>query len=266
MSGTQAPGRPALKLNPGQVPTFTVDDMKAYLQGASECSLGPTLSGEPPTVESVEFASIKELRERLHVYIGPSDDAPVCLVVLRGPFHLTQISLAPGTVVYGIPWCNIVGEIYDAITGRLICASVNAFKPRPGWSADWRTRVNAPPRPQQSAQKPVSREQVLAMIETPDAFIAWLRRYTPDAEVASIYDPVHSMLAEYLWATLEAFTMYGDSIVWDDDAVEWNDLPAWVRSLNRAEARRAGTSPDDKCSWSAGEVLEMVDEATSSGR
>jgi len=265
MSGTRLPGRPALKLTPGQVPAFTAEDMKAYLQGAPECSLGPTLSGEPPTVESVEFASVKELRERLHVYIGPSDDAPVCFVVLRGPFHLTMISRAPGTVVYGIPWCNTVGEIYDAITGRRLCASVNAFKSRPGWSVDWRTRVNAPPRPQQSAQKSVSREQILAMIEAPDAFIAWLLRYASDAEVASIYDPVHSMLAEYLWATLEACTMYGDSIVWGDGAIEWDDLPAWVRSLNRAETRRAGTAPDDKRAWSASEVLEMVDEATSSG-
>jgi hypothetical protein len=266
MAGTRPPGRPALKLIPGQIPAFTADDMKAYLRGAPECSLGPTLSGEPPTVELVEFASVKELRERLHVGIGSSDDASVCFVVLRGPFHLTQISLAPGTVVYGIPWCNIVGEIYDAVTGRRICASVNAFKSRPGWSVDWRTRVNAPPRPQQSAQKSVSREQILALIEAPDAFIAWLRRYTTDAEVASIYDPVHSMLAEYLWATPEAFTMYGDSIVWGDGAIEWDDLPAWVRSLNRAETRHAGTAPDDKHTWSASEVLEMVDEATSSGR
>jgi hypothetical protein len=196
MSGTHLPRRPVLKLTPDQAPAFTAEDMKAYLQGAPCCSMGPTLSGEPPTLESVEFASCKELRERLHVYIGPSDDAPACFVVLRGPFHLTSISCAPGTVVYGIPWCNIVGEIYDAITGRLICASVNAFKPRPGWSVDWRTRVNAPPRPQQSAQTAVSREHILAMIETPDSFIVWLRGYTPDAEVSSIYDPVHSMLAE----------------------------------------------------------------------
>jgi hypothetical protein len=101
---------------------------------------------------------------------------------------------------------------------------------------------------------------------TPDSFLVWLRRYTPDAKVASIYDPVHSMLAEYFWATLEVFTMYGDSIVWDDGVIEWNDLPAWVRSLNRAEARRAGTAPDDKHTWSASEVLEMADEATASGR
>jgi hypothetical protein len=242
--------------------------MKAYLQGAPECSLGPTLSGEPPTVESVEFASVKELRERLDVWIGHDEDALVCFVVLRGPFHLTRISLPPGKVVYGIPWCNTVGQIYDASTGRLICHGVNAFKSRPGWWVDWRTRVNAPPRPPQSAQKSVSREQILALIETPDAFITWLRRSTPDAAVASIYDPVHSMLAEYFWVTLEAVTMYGDSIVWDDGVIAWSDLPAWVRALNHVESRRAGTAPDDKQTWSASEVLEMVDEATatSSGR
>ena len=266
MSATQPPGRPSLKLTPGQVPAFTAEDMKAYLQGAPECSLGPTLSGEPPTVESVEFASVKELRERLNVYNGPSDNTLVCFVVLRGPFHLTRISLPPGTVVYGIPWCNIVSEIYDAMTGRLLVHGVGAFKPPPGWSVDWRTRVNYPPRPPQSAQKSVSREQILALVETPDAFVAWLRRYPPDAEVASLYDPVHSMLAEYFWATLEAFTMYGDSIVWDDGAIAWNELTAWVRALNCAEARRAGKAPDEKQMWSASDMLEMVDEATSSSR
>ena len=266
MSGTQPAGRPALKLNPGHIPAFTAEDMKAYLQGATECSLGPTLTGEPPTVESVEFAPVKELTKRLHVWIGPSDDALVCFVVLRGPFHLTQISLPPGKVVYGIPWCNTVTEIYDASTGRLLVKGVGPGKPRPGWSVDWRTRVNVPPRPRQSAQNPVSREQLLATIETPDSFIAWLRQYAPDVEVASIYDPVHSMLAEYVWATLQAVTMYGDSIVWGDGVIAWNDLPAWVRALNRAEARRAGAAPDDKQKWTASEVLEMVDEATSSGR
>jgi hypothetical protein len=53
-----------------------------------------------------------------------------------------------------------------------------------------RGRANAPPRPQQSAQKKISREELLA---TPHAFIAWLWRYTPDADVVSIYDPVRSI-------------------------------------------------------------------------
>lgn len=263
MSGSQPLVRPALKLNSGHVPAFTAEEMTAYLQGAPECSLGPTLSGEPPTVESVEFASAKELRERLQVYISSDDEAIVCFVVLRGPFHLTRISLPPGKVVYGLPWCSIVGEIYDARTGHLMVTGVNAFTSRPDRAVSW---SNAPPRPPHNPQLPVSREQLLASIATPDGFIAWLRRYSPEAEVASIYDPVHSMLAEYLWAILEALTMYGDSIVWGEGAIEWNDLPAWVRALNRAESRRAWTAPADQQTWSASEVLEMVDEALSSDR
>src|SRR6185437_2281800 len=70
MADTQPHGRPALKLTSKWTPAFTADDMKAYLQGAPECSLGPTLSGEPPIVEAVEFVTSKELTDRLKVYIA----------------------------------------------------------------------------------------------------------------------------------------------------------------------------------------------------
>jgi hypothetical protein len=112
--------------------------------------------------------------------------------------------------------------------------------------------VNAPPRPQQSAQKSVSREQILAMIETPDSFIVWLRRFTPNAEVASIYDPVHSMLAEYVWATLEAFTMYGDSVVWGDGAIAWDDLRSGcVLSTVPKHAARGRPPTTNRRGWRA---------------
>ena len=127
MSGTQPQGRPALKLTPNQVPAFTAEDMKAYLQGAPCCSLGPTLSGQPPTVESVEFASCRELRDRLHVYIGPDDDALVCYVVLRGPFNLTGVSFPPGGH-HLPPFSETEEEIYDASTGRLLVAAAGSFK------------------------------------------------------------------------------------------------------------------------------------------
>jgi NarL family two-component system response regulator LiaR len=130
--GSKPQVRPALKLNPGQVPAFTVEDMRAYLQGAPSCALGPTLSGEPPTVESVEFVSCKELRDRLHVHIGWDDDALVCFVVLRGPFNPTMMSRPPGSRP-GSRYCERVGEIYDASTGRLLVTGAGAFKQRPGY-------------------------------------------------------------------------------------------------------------------------------------
>ncbi|TMC95711.1 MAG: hypothetical protein E6J22_03005 [Chloroflexi bacterium] len=55
MSGTQPRGRPSLKLKPNKVPAFTVEDMKAYLQSTPSCAGGPTLSGQPPTIDTLEF-------------------------------------------------------------------------------------------------------------------------------------------------------------------------------------------------------------------
>jgi len=128
MPTTPSFGEPTgIKLNPGQVPAFTADDMKIYLQSKPSCSLGPTLSGEPPTVESIEFVPSGELRDRLSLWIGLPDDALACFVVLRGPFLLKGISYAPGTQ-HSPAYCQMVGEIYDARTGRLLVKGVNAFR------------------------------------------------------------------------------------------------------------------------------------------
>lgn len=50
------------------------------------------------------------------------------------------------------------------------------------WS-DWKVRMTA--RAQRSAQKSVSREDVLAILAIPECFIAWLSRQAADAEVGS---------------------------------------------------------------------------------
>lgn len=86
MPGTRPHGRPALKLNPSRVLASTADDMKSDLHGAPSCSLGPTLSGQPPVVESVNFVTWKELAGRLHESIRLADDALIRYVVLRGPY------------------------------------------------------------------------------------------------------------------------------------------------------------------------------------
>jgi hypothetical protein len=131
MPDTQPHSRPALKLTSKWTPSFTADDMVAYLQGAPSCSLGPTLSEEPPTVESVEFVTCKELTDRIKVYIGPDDDALVCYVVLRGPFLLTMISLPPGADPGPHPSERVI-EIYDASTGNLLVSGVGPPRQRPG--------------------------------------------------------------------------------------------------------------------------------------
>ena len=117
-----------IKLNPGHVPAFTAEDMRVYLGGRPSCGLGPTVSGLPPTVESIEFAPSRELRDRLHIDTGLPADALACFVVLRGPFLMTLMSRPPGPPrPPGV--CEIIGEIYDASTGRLLVCGGNAFRP-----------------------------------------------------------------------------------------------------------------------------------------
>lgn len=132
MSGTEPQDRPPLRLRPGQVPAFTAEDMAVYLQGAPCSSLGPTLSGDPPTIVTLEYVGCKELTDRLHLWIGLPDDAPVCYVVLRGPFLLKNISLPPGHPG-GPAYSETVTEIYDARTGRLFVQGVGSGKPRSGF-------------------------------------------------------------------------------------------------------------------------------------
>ncbi len=128
MSGTQHRGRSALKLTPNKIPAFTLEDMKAYLQSTPSCSGGATLSGQSPTIDTLEFVGCRELTDRLHLFIGLPDDALVCYAVLHGPFRLTLMSSPPGAV-QGIPVSETIEEIYDARIGDLLVWSVGPSKP-----------------------------------------------------------------------------------------------------------------------------------------
>ena len=128
MSGTQPRGRSALKLTPNKVPAFILEDMKAYLQSAPSCARGPTLSGQPSTIDTIEFVGCKELTDRLNLFIGLPDDLLVCYVVLRGPFRLTLMSYPPGAV-QGIPVSETVEEIYDARPADLLVWGTGPSKP-----------------------------------------------------------------------------------------------------------------------------------------
>jgi hypothetical protein len=124
---------------------------------------------------------------------------------------------------------------------------------------DWKARMTV--RARRSAQKSVSRDDIVAMFATPESFTAWLSRQAPDAEVGSLHTPINSVLAEYLWAILDVFAMTADSIVWDGGVIDSAELPLWVQSLNQVEARHMETVPDNKHTWTGSEVLAMMREA-----
>src|SRR5262245_60629127 len=98
--------------------------------------------------------------------------------------------------------------------------------PDESW-ADWTVRMSPPERAKRSVQRSVSRADILAVLETPKSFMAWLQRQRPDAELAAIYDPTNDMLAEFLWAELEVFAAAADRVVWVaevDGYLEWDEL------------------------------------------
>lgn len=94
---------------------FTVDDVKAYIK-THAIPMAGTVSSKPAKILSIEFITSKEARERMKGdSVGVADDAPVCYVVLYGPFQTG--SVPPGAK----PLVSDKGvEIFDGRTGRLL--------------------------------------------------------------------------------------------------------------------------------------------------
>ena len=108
-------GGPAIVPRMQGTPAFTVEDVKLYYQSHS-FSAGPTVLGEPPTIESIRFMTSLEAEELLRTFIGLPDSAMVCVVKFLGPFYPTHVSVPPGqalprTVDRGL-------EVFDAQTGN----------------------------------------------------------------------------------------------------------------------------------------------------
>src|SRR5947209_11182562 len=106
---------------------ITEDDIRAYFT-THEFTLGPTVSGEPPSVVDIKFMTSKECSDMLYTWITSIDSRPVCYVKLRSPFRLTRMSMPPprdgscrlvSTVEYG-------EEVFDAVSGNPLMCSPGA--------------------------------------------------------------------------------------------------------------------------------------------
>jgi hypothetical protein len=112
-------GHPAIKLTllTGSQ-RFTVTDVKAYLSKHLFPS-GPTTTGKPATIRTIEFISSKKASLLIHNgSIGLADTDQVCFVELYGPFTNTHVPVPPGANPY--PVTDIGVEIFDAQTGNLL--------------------------------------------------------------------------------------------------------------------------------------------------
>lgn len=104
-------------------PAFTVSDVKNYIN-THPFPGGPTLSGKPLTITSVEFITSAVASARLN---GENIDVPatqlVCYVQLTGEYNPLYVSVPPG---FHLNTEDAATEIFDATTGNLLLLSVPA--------------------------------------------------------------------------------------------------------------------------------------------
>jgi hypothetical protein len=99
------------------VPAFTSNDVAHYIN-THPFPLGPTTTGKPPTIVSIEFITSKEASQRmLGETLGLPDTAIVCYVKLSGPFALSQ---APVPASVHLAPSNTATEVFDAQSGNLL--------------------------------------------------------------------------------------------------------------------------------------------------
>ena len=102
------------------IPAFTSSDVIRFISTHSS-PLGPTTTGMPPTIVSIEFITSKQASQRLlGEWIGVPDTAIVCYVKLYGPFTNSDVPSPPGAIIKP---SNTATEIFDAQTGNLLVVS-----------------------------------------------------------------------------------------------------------------------------------------------
>ncbi|HVB21049.1 MAG TPA: hypothetical protein VNG51_03775 [Ktedonobacteraceae bacterium] len=122
-----ATGMPAIRPHPVSsspgTPSFTVDDVKAYIPTATEPRLVPVL-GAHLTIEQVLFVLSKEATQLMRGESpGLPDDALVCFVLLKGPFYV-KVGYAPGTLANPAATAPAIAEVFDAHTGNILVWTV----------------------------------------------------------------------------------------------------------------------------------------------
>lgn len=99
-------------------PTFTADDVVTYLGLHPARSAGNVGSKQSATIERIEFLSARDVKDRLNTWIGVPDDAPLCLVTLRGTFMAGSLPrIAP---IQG----NRAWRVFDARSGNILLEGV----------------------------------------------------------------------------------------------------------------------------------------------
>ncbi len=117
-----APGASAITpTRPGQVPSFTESDVRAYL-ARFPFRGDPTTTGLPATVTSVQFITREQAEAAMN---GESlsevpPGALVCYVVLTGHFNPRAVGPMPADAKPRTDFITSAHMVFDAATGNLL--------------------------------------------------------------------------------------------------------------------------------------------------
>jgi hypothetical protein len=107
-------GAPAIPAHPGNT-LLSVADVEHYVL-THRCPVGPTVSGGLPKIMAIQLMTSRNASKVMGgEYVGPSDDALVYYVLLKGPF-IPEFVITVAGVDPGI--ADTMDEVFDAYTGN----------------------------------------------------------------------------------------------------------------------------------------------------
>ncbi len=121
-TNTQSPGSPAItphiNLSNPKLPTFTANDVRQYILHNGSPA-GPLVKGAHITFEKIEFVTSSQASQLLKgEWIGLPDNAPVCYVLIHGPFKATAVHPDPEFSPKSVPIVPFADIVFDARTGN----------------------------------------------------------------------------------------------------------------------------------------------------
>ncbi|HZU70054.1 MAG TPA: hypothetical protein VFA09_22475 [Ktedonobacteraceae bacterium] len=111
---------PHINLSKPNLPTFTAQDVEQYVSQTGS-PVGPLVKGAHLTFIKILFVTSSQASDIMGgEYIGLPANAPVCYVVIHGPFLGTNLHLSPSAHIKQPPVVDTTEIVLDGRTGNLL--------------------------------------------------------------------------------------------------------------------------------------------------
>jgi hypothetical protein len=118
-----------LAASQANLPTFTQTDVVQYISQHGSPA-GPLMPGAHLTILKIEFTTARQASQLMEGEdMGIPDNAPVCYVLLQGPFRATNMHLPPASAKKfpgGVPVVSRTELAFDGRTGNLLVWGIPA--------------------------------------------------------------------------------------------------------------------------------------------